>query len=157
MLGNVTVGAVLYTSYLQTLSAIYEPASRSAKRVYPPPSFSNTYAAGFVAGSIQSLVAAPLDALQVRFRTSDMLEGRYKSMWQFAHQKLVEIGPRGVMAGYSLSLIKDAFGFGIFFATFEFVKSQMYYDFVTRYYARAKPQLQIRSESSEVRELLDLS
>lgn len=74
-----SVGVVLYTSYLQTLGALYEPASRSQKRVYPPPPLTHTMTAGFCAGSIQSLVAAPLDALQVRFKTNEMLEGRYKS------------------------------------------------------------------------------
>ena len=31
-------------------------------------------------------------------------------------------------------MVKDTFGYGIFFATFEYVKAQSYYAFVTRYY-----------------------
>lgn len=92
--------------------------------------------AGSAAGAIQSVVAAPLDALQIRFRTSDITEGRYKNMWQYGYRKLNGIGMRGVFAGWSLSLVKDSVGFGAFFATFEYVKAQSYYAFVTRYYGQ---------------------
>lgn len=134
LLANATVGAVLYTTYLQSLGLLHEPSSRSSKRVYPPPSFGTTFAAGFTAGSIQSLVAAPLDALQVRFQASDLLEGRYKNMWQYAHQKLQSIGVKGVMAGWSLSFVKDSLGYGAFFSCFEYIKSQCFYSFVSQYY-----------------------
>lgn len=141
MMANVTVGAILYTTYLQSLSAIYEPAARGSSRIYPPPPVTATFTAGMIAGSVQSLAAAPLDALQIRFRTSEMLEGRYHNMVQYAGQKLKEIGPRGVFAGWSLSLTKDAIGYGMFFASFETVKSQAFYHFVTRYYGKFKPYL----------------
>jgi hypothetical protein len=134
MLANVTVGAVLYTSYLQSLARFYEPSAYAAKRMYPPPDPRHTAAAGAVAGAVQSLVAAPLDALQVRFKTNEMLEGRYKDMWHYAHAKLKSIGPQGVFAGYGLSLTKDAIGCALFFSTFEYVKAQAYYSFLTRYY-----------------------
>lgn len=139
MLANVTVGAILYTTYLQTLAALHEPSGRSAKRIYPPPAIKETLAAGFVAGTVQSIVAAPLDALQIRFRTNDMLEGNYTNMWNYARHKLHEIGIRGVAAGWSLSLVKDSIGYACFFATFETIKSQAYYEFVRRYYADYKP------------------
>ncbi|EOD49649.1 putative mitochondrial carrier protein [Neofusicoccum parvum UCRNP2] len=139
MLANVTVGAVLYTAYLQSLGALHEPSSHSAKRVYPPAPAQCTFAAGFAAGTIQSVIAAPLDALQVRFQTSDMLEGRYKTMWQYGAHKLHEIGLRGVFAGWSLSFLKDSCGSAVFFATFEYIKSQMYYNFVTEYYGKHTP------------------
>ena len=90
--------------------------------------------AGFVAGGIQSVVAAPFDALQTRFRTSDILEGNYKTMWHYAGHKLRSIGLQGIFAGWSLSFCKDAFGAAVFFATFETIKSQAYYEYVTRYY-----------------------
>lgn len=134
LLANATVGAVLYTSYLQTLGMLHEPSSFSAKRVYPPPDPRHTAAAGLIAGTIQSLVAAPLDALQVRFKTSEMLDGHYKNMWHYAQQKLKSIGPQGVFAGYSLSLVKDSIGCAVFFSVFEYVKAQMYYGFLTRWY-----------------------
>lgn len=90
--------------------------------------------AGFLAGGIQSVVAAPFDALQVRFRTSDILEGKYKTMWHYASHKLQSIGVQGIFAGWTLSFLKDAFGAAVFFGTFETVKSQAYYEYVTRYY-----------------------
>jgi hypothetical protein len=104
--------------------------------VYPPPDPRDTFAAGFIAGTIQSVFAAPLDALQVRFKTSEMLEGRYRSMWGYACGKLNSIGPQGIFAGWSLSVLKDSFGCAIFFSAFEFIKAQMYYSFLTRWYGR---------------------
>lgn len=68
--------------------------------------------AGFAAGAIQSVIAAPVDALQVRFRTSDITEGRYRNMWQYGYKKLSDIGMRGIFAGWSLSLVKDSVGYG---------------------------------------------
>ncbi|KAF2090174.1 putative mitochondrial carrier protein [Saccharata proteae CBS 121410] len=151
MLANVSVGAILYTSYLQTLGALHEPSSHANKRVYPPPPPQQTFAAGMIAGSIQSLFAAPLDALQVRFQTSEMLEGKYKTMWQYAGHKLREIGVRGVFAGWSLSLLKDSFGSGVFFATFEYIKSQAYYGFVTKYYGKYEPTFHWHPYKSTIR------
>lgn len=113
---------------------MYEPASQGIKRVYPPAPPSNTFAAGFIAGTIQSVVAAPLDALQVRLRASDLLEGPYKSMWHYGRHKLNQIGVRGIFAGWGLSFTRDAFGYAVFFSFFEFVKSQAYYSFLTWYY-----------------------
>jgi hypothetical protein len=131
-----SVGAVLYTSYLQILGLLHEPSSLPSRRVYPPPASRHTLAAGFGAGCIQSVIAAPLDALQVRFKTNEMLEGKYKNMWHYAFHKLKAIGPQGIFAGWSLSLVKDSFGYAVFFSTFEYVKAQMYYGFVTRWYGR---------------------
>lgn len=79
-----SIGAVLYTAYLHSLSSLHEPSSHQTKRIFPPPPPSVTLTAGFVAGGIQSVVAAPFDALQTRFRTSDILEGKYKTMWHYA-------------------------------------------------------------------------
>lgn len=131
-----SVGAVLYTSYLQVLGTLHEPASLTARRVYPPYELRHTFAAGFAAGTIQSFVAAPLDALQVRFKTSEMLEGRYRNMWHYAYGKLKSIGPQGIFAGWGLSVLKDSFGYAVFFSTFEYVKAQMYYGFLTKWYGR---------------------
>jgi hypothetical protein len=75
-------------------------------------------------------VAAPLDALQVRFRTNEMLEGRYKNMWQYSYQKLQQIGLRGIFAGWSMTLTKDAASCALFFSTFEYVKAQLYFKFL---------------------------
>lgn len=134
LLANVSVGAILYTSYLQLLSRLYQPSSKLTKRAYPPPPPSKTFTAGFAAGAFQSVVAAPLDALSVRFRPSDILDGRYKNMWQYGHLKMKEIGIRGMLAGWGLSFFKDSLGYGLFFATFEYVKAQSYYAFITRDY-----------------------
>ncbi|KAL4860911.1 hypothetical protein BDV12DRAFT_180971 [Aspergillus spectabilis] len=140
LLANAGVGAVLYTSYLQVLGALYEPASKGLRRAYPPASPVDTFTAGLVAGSIQSIVAAPLDALQVRLRTNDIIEGRYQSMWHYGQHKLKQIGLRGIFAGWSLSFLRDSLGSAIFFSFFEYVKSQAYYSFLTSYYGSLRPQ-----------------
>ncbi|KAK9770433.1 putative Mitochondrial carrier protein [Seiridium cardinale] len=138
LMANVTVGAVLYTSYLQILGLFHEESSRASRRVYPPPDPKHTFAAGFLAGSLQSVVAAPLDAIQARFDHRDMMpaegKGRPQSMWRFSADKLREIGVRGIFAGWGLSFLKDGFGNAIFFSTFEYLKAQGYYRYVTWYY-----------------------
>ncbi|PYH41176.1 putative mitochondrial carrier protein [Aspergillus saccharolyticus JOP 1030-1] len=138
LLANAGIGAILYTSYLQVLGTFNESVSKGVKCIYPPPSPSNTFAAGFIAGTIQSIVAAPLDALQVRLRTNDLLEGQYRSMWHYGRQKLTQIGARGIFAGWSLSFLRDSLGYAFFFTSFEFIKSQAYYSFVTWYYGSSR-------------------
>ncbi|KAF2150381.1 mitochondrial carrier protein-like protein [Myriangium duriaei CBS 260.36] len=134
LLANVTIGAVLYTAYLQSLSIYHDHGASQAKRIYPPPAFHSTFAAGFTAGVVQSVFAAPLDALTIRFQTNDLLEKRYKTMWHYALAKLKNIGGRGAYAGVSLSMVKDSFGAGLFFSSFEWIKSQGFYSYVRWHY-----------------------
>ncbi|KAK4236142.1 mitochondrial carrier domain-containing protein [Achaetomium macrosporum] len=143
LVANVGVGAVLYTSYLQVLARLHPDSGRASKRVYPPPSPGQTFAAGLVAGAIQSVVAAPLDAVQARWDVASgggnpMRDGvavvgreRPTSMWAFSRAKLKEIGVRGVFAGWGLSFLKDSLGSAVFFSVFEYLKAQGYYGFVT--------------------------
>jgi hypothetical protein len=139
LIANVGVGAILYTSYLQILGQLHEESSRSARRVFPPPDPIHTFTAGFLAGSLQSIVAAPLDAIQARYDHQDLIagngNGRPRSIWSFSAEKLREIGMRGVFAGWGLSFMKDSFGSAVFFSTFEYLKAQGYYRFITWYYS----------------------
>ncbi|OTB01392.1 hypothetical protein M426DRAFT_14553 [Hypoxylon sp. CI-4A] len=143
LIANVGVGAILYTSYLHILATLHEETSRGGKRVFPPPDPIHTFTAGFLAGSLQSVVAAPLDAIQARYDHRDLMSGdgngKPKSMWTFSADKLREIGLRGVFAGWGLSFMKDSFGSAVFFSTFEYVKAQGYYRFITWYYSGLKP------------------
>lgn len=143
LVANVGVGAVLYTSYLQILGHLHEESSTATKRVYPPPSPGDTFTAGLLAGSIQSVAAAPLDAIQARFERGGKgpeiisdANGRPQSMWSFSYAKLREIGLRGIFAGWGLSFAKDSLGSAVFFSTFEYVKAQSYYSFVAWYYGQ---------------------
>lgn len=131
------VGAVLYTSYLQLLGIIHPPSSLSTKRIYPPPPIQATFVAGFTAGTIQSVLAAPLDAIQNRVCINEVLEGQHKNMWLYGKNKLWNIGLQGVFAGWGISFLKESLGFGVFFASFEFVKQQLYYTSLTQYYGNA--------------------
>lgn len=142
---NIGVATVLYTSYLHILGRLHPESAQARRRVYPPPAPTETFAAGFLAGSIQSLVAAPLDAIQARYdHGADLASGspgsqgsqggRPQSMWLFSWAKLREIGLRGIFAGWGLSFLKDSFGSAVFFSVFEYVKAQGYYRFVMHYY-----------------------
>ncbi|TGJ87365.1 hypothetical protein E0Z10_g1331 [Xylaria hypoxylon] len=138
LIANVGVGAILYTSYLQILGQLHEESSRPTQRVFPPPEPIHTFTAGFLAGSIQSVVAAPLDAIQARYNHHDLVQGngdKPRSIWSFSAEKLREIGVRGVFSGWGLSFLKDSFGSAVFFSTFEYVKAQGYYKFITWYYS----------------------
>lgn len=158
LIANVGAGAVLYTSYLQILGRLHEGSARASKRVYPPPQPIDTFAAGFLAGAIQSVLAAPLDAVHARYdlghsaaagmtgsgnalknMASATVKGtanapKPQSMWTFGYAKVKEIGMRGVFAGWTLSFLKDSLGNAIFFSAFEYLKAQGYYRFVTWYY-----------------------
>jgi hypothetical protein len=141
LVANVGVGAVLYTGYLQILGRLHEESARASKRAYPPPSPGQTFTAGLLAGALQSVIAAPLDAIQARYDHSDLMNsgsggasGKTRSMWSFSAEKLREIGLRGIFAGWGLSLAKDGLGSAVFFSAFEYVKNQGYYGFVTWYY-----------------------
>ncbi|PNY27400.1 Uncharacterized protein TCAP_02663 [Tolypocladium capitatum] len=138
LMANVGVGAVLYTSYLQILGRLHEGSGKASKRVYPPPSPTHTFTAGFLAGGLQSVLAAPLDALQARYDHRDLVpsdgSGKPRSMWTFGAEKLRDIGLRGVFAGWGLSFAKDSLGSAVFFSAFEYVKAQGYVRFVTWYY-----------------------
>ena len=133
LIANVAVGAALYTSYLGILGHLHEPSAHARRTAYPPPSPQSTFLAGFAAGSIQSVVAAPLDALQVRFERRGQ-KHEHKTMWEYGRGKLREIGLRGIFAGWGVSFLKDSCGSGIFFCTFEWVKAQGYYGFVKWWY-----------------------
>ncbi|CAK7236060.1 hypothetical protein SBRCBS47491_009507 [Sporothrix bragantina] len=140
LMANIGVAAVLYTSYLQILARLHPESGQARRRVYPPPAPLETFTAGFLAGSIQSLVAAPLDAIQARYdhravaNVTENGNGKPQSMWAFSAAKLREIGLRGIFAGWGLSFVKDSFGNGLFFSVFEYVKAQSYYHFVAYYY-----------------------
>lgn len=138
LIANIGVGAVLYTGYLQILGRLHEESGQARKRVYPPPQPVHTFTAGFLAGSLQSVIAAPLDALQARYDHRDLMpndgSGKPRSLWNFGAEKLREIGLRGVFAGWGLSFAKDSLGSAVFFSTFEYVKAQGYYRFVAWYY-----------------------
>lgn len=55
-------------------------------------------------------------------------------MWEYGWKKLREIGVRGIFAGFSLSFMRDSLGYAVFFSSFEYVKSQAYYSYITWYY-----------------------
>lgn len=119
LIANSATGIILYATYLNTLDRLTskrETVHNAEFHWYSP---IDTWRAGFVAGVVQSLAAAPVDAIYTRLSVSEMIEGSHQNLWQFGINKLKEIGLVGVFAGYSFSLIKESFGFAFYFSTFE--------------------------------------
>ncbi|KAI7862729.1 mitochondrial carrier domain-containing protein [Spinellus fusiger] len=134
MIANTVIGTVLYTTYIATLPLLHPPSTLQLHRPFPPPPFSTVFAAGCLAGAAQSIVAAPLDSLKVRFEVSDMLEGKHRSMYQYAASTLKELGIASAYRGFTLTLMRDSLSCGLFFATFEWIKQQGYYSFLKEMY-----------------------
>ena len=61
---------------------------------------------GCLAGAMQSIVAAPLDSVKIRFEVSDLLEGKHSSMYQFAKSTLKDLGIASAYRGFSLTLVR---------------------------------------------------
>lgn len=70
-------------------------------------------------------------------------------MWHYGKHKLQQIGGRGVFAGWGLSFLRDSLGYAVFFSSFEYIKSQAYYSFVTGYYGSLRAQNVATQQSSQ--------
>ncbi|KAK6461657.1 mitochondrial carrier protein [Scheffersomyces coipomensis] len=126
LIANSATGIILYATYLTTLDHFnnnHHSSTPSAFNYYSP---IDTWRAGFIAGAVQSLAAAPVDAIYTRSNAAEMLNGKHQNLWIYGLNKLKEVGLVGVFAGYSFSLIKESFGFAFYFSTFEIVKTQGY-------------------------------
>ncbi|OZJ02261.1 hypothetical protein BZG36_04698 [Bifiguratus adelaidae] len=134
LVANTLIGTILYTTYIVSLPIFHPPSSISHHRTFPPPPFTATFAAGCVAGAAQSVLATPIDSLKARFEINDLLEGKHKSMWSYAWRTLRELGWTNAYRGFSLVILRDSLACGLFFSTFEWVKQQGYYHFLTEAY-----------------------
>ncbi|CAO3635044.1 unnamed protein product [Cunninghamella echinulata] len=134
MFANTMIGAVLYTTYIAVLPIFHPPSAYQLHRPFPPPPYSAVFTAGCLAGAAQSIVATPLDSLKVRFEVNDLLEGKHRSLYQFAKNTLKELGIASAYRGFTLTLIRDSLACGLFFATFEWVKQQGYYYYLDEMY-----------------------
>lgn len=129
LLANSFTGIVLYTSYLTTLGGFdaqeknYE--IRELGRVWQPRVI-DCFKAGFIAGALQSLVAAPIDAIYARSSEAELLTRKHDNLWKYGIYKLRNIGVIGVFAGFGISLLKESVGFAFYFLTFEMIKNQWF-------------------------------
>ncbi|KAG0295632.1 hypothetical protein BGZ97_004779, partial [Linnemannia gamsii] len=132
---NSFIGSVLYTTYIFTLPVFHPAFTYQKSRTFPPPPFPAVFMAGALAGAAQSLVAAPMDSLKVKFQVQDLAHGgKHKSMASFAVTTLKEMGLKTVYRGFALTLVKDSLACGLFFGVFEWVKQQGYYYFIDELY-----------------------
>ena len=123
LIANLATGVILYGTYLGTLDVFNRHRGPKANFEYSP---IDTWRAGFIAGAVQSLAAAPLDAIYSRLTTAEMISGKHENLWRYGAHKLKEIGLVGVFAGYAFSLVKESFGFAFYFLTFELIKTRGY-------------------------------
>jgi hypothetical protein len=65
---------------------------------------------GALAGAAQCVVATPLDSLKVRFEVTDLLEGKHRSMYQYAKSTLKELGLSSAYRGFTLTLARVSMG-----------------------------------------------
>lgn len=106
---NSFIGSVLYTTYIFTLPIFHPAFTYQKSRTFPPPPFMAVFMAGALAGAAQSLVAAPMDSLKVKFQVQDLAHGgKHKSMSSFAITTLKELGIKTVYRGFALTLVKVA-------------------------------------------------
>ncbi|KAF9184505.1 hypothetical protein BGZ51_003314 [Haplosporangium sp. Z 767] len=128
---NSFIGSVLYSTYIFTLPIFHPAFTYQKSRTFPPPPFPAVFMAGALAGAAQSLVAAPMDSLKVKFHVQDLAQGgKHKSIASFAVTTLKELGLKTVYRGFALTLVKDSLACGLFFGVFEWVKQQGYYYFI---------------------------
>lgn len=123
LIANSATGFILYGTYLGALDSFSSHRGPKANFEYSP---IDTWRAGFIAGAMQSLAAAPLDAIYSRLTTAEMISGKHENLWKYGAHKLKEIGLAGVFAGYAFSLVKESFGFAFYFLTFELIKTRGY-------------------------------
>lgn len=123
LLANSATGFVLYTSYLLSLQHF----NGNKNNFLENPSPWDTFRAGFVAGTFQSIAAAPIDAIYARSTANELLKGEHQNLWKFGFEKLREVGFSGVFAGYGLSFVKESISFAIYFSTFETIKNQLFH------------------------------
>lgn len=119
MIVNSVIGAVLYTTYLSSLSV----AQYAWGNQYP--TFMQSLCSGALAGAAQAVVGTPIDNLALRF-DSEILKNPDQSLWRYSRDVLWKIGPRAAFGGIALNLIKESASFGLFFSTFEMVKGPVY-------------------------------
>lgn len=112
-IANSVSGMVLYSTYLGITGS-------------ESPSYWDSWKGGFVAGAVQSFVAAPVDAIFTRSSVSEVINGLHQNLWVYGVNKLKEIGLSGVFAGYAFSFVKESLGFAFYFSTFETIKTKFY-------------------------------
>lgn len=129
LIANSATGIILYSTYLTSLDYL---SKGHRERISGPIenaflySYAETWKAGLLAGAVQSLAAAPVDAIYTRLSISEILDGKDRNLWTFGARKLRQIGVIGVFAGYGYSLVKESLGFAFYFSTFETIKTRGY-------------------------------
>ncbi|OMH79629.1 hypothetical protein AX774_g693 [Zancudomyces culisetae] len=73
------------------------------------------FAAGGIAGGVQSLVATPLDNISLRFQANDMINGKHSSYLGFVKTEFKASNIHELYKCFRLTFVKDTLGFSVFF------------------------------------------
>ena len=159
LLANVLLGTVMFTSYeamvatelrlmehypSSLLTRLFAPSHSassvsSASIVMPPVSYPGILLAGAFSGLTQSLVIAPIQAVNCHYEhhhylhtlssqnpnegsfayNASLRPSHHASLWHI----MKEEGVRGVFRGWPLTAARDTLGMGAFFLTFQAVKN----------------------------------
>ena len=79
LIANSATGVILYATYLNTLDRLTSKRGTNRNTDFNWYSPIDTWRAGFVAGAVQSLAAAPVDAIYTRLSVSEMIEGSHEN------------------------------------------------------------------------------
>jgi len=94
-----------------------------------PDSLSAQFRAGMIAGGCQAVVVSPMELvksqLQVQGATSGMGARYFTSPLDCCRQLLRRQGPRGLMRGYWITVVREVPAFGIYFSTYEILTTAM--------------------------------
>lgn len=138
LIANSITGVILYTTYLTTLHHFSNGHASTSQMKSPW----DVWRSGFIAGATQAFVSTPIDAIYTRSSTSELLSSakKYDNLWFYGRDKLNEIGFIGCFGGFGITLIKESFGFAVYFTTFEFVRGQLYHGVLSllKQYAQLK-------------------
>ena len=133
LLANTFIGAVLFQSYEFTQAYLAKRRKSVSDESFFRyiPAWMDHVLAGGAAGALYASVSAPLDAVQSRIATRELLAlSKHRehqgsvSVIKFARRTLHQLGFRGVYHGFGLVMMKDAIGHAMFFGVYEGVKER---------------------------------
>ena len=86
-------------------------------------------------GVAHTLVSTPLVTLQAYFPSTSPAQ----SLWSYTFSTIRQLGFRSTYSPLRLSLVKEPLSYGLFFGVFEYVKQQLYYQYLDFYYGSHRP------------------
>ncbi|KAL5401321.1 hypothetical protein PMIN03_011612 [Paraphaeosphaeria minitans] len=112
LLGYGALNAILFMTYNRTLTLLHDTPEL-------PTSFAKVWCAGAAGGLASFIVSAPTELIKCRAQVST---DRATSSWTVVRDVWKREGIRGLYYGGAITSIRDAFGYGWYFWTYEWSK-----------------------------------